>query len=214
MLGCYVLDSFSYFPLLLKCTISISSVSFPHTTAIFPDPHFLFLFLYVSYCSPLPPPSLPSLPLLLYPASPSLHSPPSPLPSLPFPSTLPPPPPPSLPIVPPLSTLLLYPPSPSTHLLYPLQFDADGNGHITASEISNLMKALGENVPGYKIRDMIREVDLDENGTVEFNEFVDVRKSSSCSELCHCVHTVCVCVSLPSPFTMQSGLSYTGFHMD
>lgn len=36
------------------------------------------------------------------------------------------------------------------------------------------MKALGEDVPGYKIRDMIREVDLDENGTVEFNEFVEV----------------------------------------
>ena len=55
-----------------------------------------------------------------------------------------------------------------------LQFDADGNGHITASEISNVMKALGENVPGYKIRDMIKEVDLDENGTVEFNEFLVV----------------------------------------
>lgn len=36
------------------------------------------------------------------------------------------------------------------------------------------MKALGEDVPGYKIRDMIREVDLDENGTVEFNEFLEV----------------------------------------
>lgn len=56
------------------------------------------------------------------------------------------------------------------------QFDADGNGHITASEIGNLMKALGENVPGYKIRDMIKEVDLDENGTVEFNEFVEMFK--------------------------------------
>lgn len=55
------------------------------------------------------------------------------------------------------------------------QFDADRNGHITASEIGALMKALGEDVPGYKIRDMIREVDLDENGTVEFNEFVEVR---------------------------------------
>ena len=29
-------------------------------------------------------------------------------------------------------------------------------------------------MPGYKIRDMIREVDLDENGTVEFNEFLEV----------------------------------------
>ena len=59
-------------------------------------------------------------------------------------------------------------------MVHSLQFDADGNGHITASEISNVMKALGENVPGYKIRDMIKEVDLDENGTVEFGEFVTV----------------------------------------
>lgn len=62
-----------------------------------------------------------------------------------------------------------------TAYLSPLsQFDADKNGHITASEIGVLMKALGEDVPGYKIRDMIREVDLDENGTVEFNEFLEV----------------------------------------
>ena len=71
-----------------------------------------------------------------------------------------------------LSLHIPFPPPPSPH---PLQFDADRNGHITASEISTLMKALGENVPGYKIRDMIKEVDLDENGTVEFGEFVEVR---------------------------------------
>ena len=53
-----------------------------------------------------------------------------------------------------------------------VQFDADKNGHITAKEIGEVLKALGEDVPGYKIRDMIREVDLDENGTVEFNEFL------------------------------------------
>lgn len=54
------------------------------------------------------------------------------------------------------------------------QFDADGNGHITASEIGNVFKALGESVPGYKIRDMIKEVDIDENGTVEFTEFLEM----------------------------------------
>uniref|UniRef100_A0A1X7VVW7 EF-hand domain-containing protein n=1 Tax=Amphimedon queenslandica TaxID=400682 RepID=A0A1X7VVW7_AMPQE len=54
------------------------------------------------------------------------------------------------------------------------QFDADGNGHITCSEIAEVLKALGETTPGYKIRDMIREVDIDENGTIEFNEFVEM----------------------------------------
>ena len=55
-----------------------------------------------------------------------------------------------------------------------IKFDADRNGHITVAEIGNVLKALGESVPGYKIRDMIREVDIDENGTVEFNEFLAV----------------------------------------
>ena len=54
------------------------------------------------------------------------------------------------------------------------QFDADGNGHITTAEIGEVMKALGESVPGYRIRDMVKEVDIDENGTVEFDEFVKV----------------------------------------
>ena len=43
------------------------------------------------------------------------------------------------------------------------QFDEDNNGHITASEIGYVFKSLGE---------MIKEVDLDENGTVEFSEFL------------------------------------------
>ena len=58
-----------------------------------------------------------------------------------------------------------------------VQFDADRNGHITAGEIKDVLKALGEDTPGYKIRDMIREVDIDENGTVEFEEFLKVRWS-------------------------------------
>ena len=37
-----------------------------------------------------------------------------------------------------------------------------------------MLKALGDDTPGYKIRDMIREVDIDENGTVEFDEFLKV----------------------------------------
>lgn len=42
------------------------------------------------------------------------------------------------------------------------------------AEISSLMKAMGESVPGYKVREMVKEVDLDENGTVEFDEFLRV----------------------------------------
>lgn len=59
------------------------------------------------------------------------------------------------------------------------QFDLDKNGHITTSEIGEVMKALGESIPGYKIRDIIKEVDINENGTVEFTEFLEIYKKNS-----------------------------------
>ena len=61
-----------------------------------------------------------------------------------------------------------------THTYTHEQFDADRNGHIDAKEIGAVLKSLNEDVPAYKIRDMIKEVDIDENGTVEFGEFIEV----------------------------------------
>lgn len=58
------------------------------------------------------------------------------------------------------------------------------------SEIANVLKALGESTPGYKIRDMVREVDIDENGTVEFGEFLEV-----CLHVCTLACKVYVSVS-------------------
>ena len=37
------------------------------------------------------------------------------------------------------------------------------------------MKSLGEDIPGYKLREIIKEVDTNQNGTIEFNEFLEVR---------------------------------------
>ncbi|XP_066925792.1 plastin-3-like isoform X2 [Clytia hemisphaerica] len=54
------------------------------------------------------------------------------------------------------------------------EFDLDHNGHITSSELGSIFQALGESVPGYKLREMIAEVDTDKNGTVEFNEFIEM----------------------------------------
>lgn len=59
------------------------------------------------------------------------------------------------------------------------QCDLDKSGHITASEIGNVMKALGEDIPGYKLREIIKEVDADQNGTLEFNEFLEIYKKNS-----------------------------------
>lgn len=38
-----------------------------------------------------------------------------------------------------------------------------------------MFNALNENVPGYKLREMIEEVDKDKNGTIEFDEFLEVK---------------------------------------
>ncbi|XP_028399600.1 plastin-2-like [Dendronephthya gigantea] len=54
------------------------------------------------------------------------------------------------------------------------EFDADGNGHITTIELGAALKACGEDVPGYKLRDYIKEFDRNSNGTLEFNEFVEI----------------------------------------
>ena len=36
------------------------------------------------------------------------------------------------------------------------------------------MKACGEDIPGFKLRQYIEEVDKNRNGTIEFKEFVEV----------------------------------------
>ncbi len=47
------------------------------------------------------------------------------------------------------------------------------------TEIANLMKQLGENVQGYQIRDMVKEVDINEDKMVNIDEFEAV----SCTTL-------------------------------
>lgn len=53
------------------------------------------------------------------------------------------------------------------------KFDADGNGHIDAKEVRDVLMACGEkDVPGFKVRQLIEEVDTNKNGTIEFDEFL------------------------------------------
>ena len=59
--------------------------------------------------------------------------------------------------------------------VFVFQFDADGNGHITTKELGNVFQALGETIPGYKLRELIQQVDKDKNGMVEFEEFLEVK---------------------------------------
>ncbi|VAI13242.1 unnamed protein product [Triticum turgidum subsp. durum] len=51
-------------------------------------------------------------------------------------------------------------------------FDKDGDGCITAEELSTVIRSLGQSPTPEELRDMVRDVDADGNGTIEFAEFL------------------------------------------
>ncbi|WOL15687.1 calmodulin-7-like isoform X1 [Canna indica] len=53
-------------------------------------------------------------------------------------------------------------------------FDKDGNGHITTMELGNVMKVLGQEPTESELRAMIKEVDIDGNGTIDKKEFLNL----------------------------------------
>jgi len=53
-------------------------------------------------------------------------------------------------------------------------FDRDGSGTISADELRQVMKSLGENLTDQEIDEMIREADKDRNGTIDYEEFVQL----------------------------------------
>jgi len=50
-------------------------------------------------------------------------------------------------------------------------FDVDGNGTISAEELSTVMNALGEDLTKDDINFMIRAVDINSDGEIDFDEF-------------------------------------------
>ena len=51
-------------------------------------------------------------------------------------------------------------------------FDRDGDGTITTKEITAVMRNLGQNPTEEDITDMIKEVDIDGSGSIDFEEFL------------------------------------------
>lgn len=47
-------------------------------------------------------------------------------------------------------------------------FDQDGDGTITIKELGMVMRSLGQNPSLSDLKEMIREVDADGNGTIDF----------------------------------------------
>lgn len=53
-------------------------------------------------------------------------------------------------------------------------FDKDGDGCITIEELATVIRSLGQNPSSEELHDMISEVDVDGNGTIEFAEFLNL----------------------------------------
>ena len=51
-------------------------------------------------------------------------------------------------------------------------FDKDKDGFITIKELGEIMKNLGQNPTDAELQDMIKEVDIDGNGNIDFKEFL------------------------------------------
>lgn len=50
-------------------------------------------------------------------------------------------------------------------------FDKNKDGHISAEELGNVLRAMGQTPTDQDIKDIIREADTDKNGSIEFEEF-------------------------------------------
>ncbi len=58
--------------------------------------------------------------------------------------------------------------------LYFVQFDTNRYDHLRVTDLDLLMKQVGEFMSGYDLREMIKEVNLDDEGTFSFDEFLEV----------------------------------------
>lgn len=52
-------------------------------------------------------------------------------------------------------------------------FDKDGSGHITAEELAEVMRSVGESATPAEVQKLISEVDRDKSGTIDFEEFCE-----------------------------------------
>ena len=55
----------------------------------------------------------------------------------------------------------------------------DGSGAISSKEVLGVMRAMGQNPTEDELLNLVMEVDLDGNGTIEFPEFLEMMKSKA-----------------------------------
>ena len=52
----------------------------------------------------------------------------------------------------------------------------DGSGAISSKELLYVMRAMGQNPTEDELNNLVMQVDLDGNGTIEFPEFLEMMK--------------------------------------
>ena len=58
-------------------------------------------------------------------------------------------------------------------------FDKDKDGAITARELGNMMRSIGQNPTDEEVNAMIKEVDLKSDGKIELDEFIILMSRNS-----------------------------------
>ncbi|MEU4843866.1 EF-hand domain-containing protein [Streptomyces gilvosporeus] len=53
-------------------------------------------------------------------------------------------------------------------------YDKNNDGNVTANELGAAMRSVGQNPTEAELQDMINEVDKDDNGTINFAEFLSL----------------------------------------
>ena len=55
----------------------------------------------------------------------------------------------------------------------------DGSGAISSKELLGVMRAMGQNPTEDELNNLVMEVDLDGNGTIDFPEFLEMMKQKA-----------------------------------
>merc|ERR1711936_419746 len=59
------------------------------------------------------------------------------------------------------------------------EFDTDKSGTISPEELLGVLRAMGQNPTGDELLNLVLEVDIDGNGTIEFDEFLSMMKKKA-----------------------------------